>query len=631
MAQTAEKKNKAAKSSLARRSQVATKRRLPENNSKRNASLSAVKASSLRLTESADAKQLVQFNRCLELALNNMVRGLSMFDANQRLIVCNNVYQEIYELPERLTRPGTHLSELVRNHVKRETGLDNPAERKKQSAWIKQHVAALARGTTFTHTQYLKSGRIVLVTNKPLEGGGWVDIQEDITERRQAEQKIYWLSRHDPLTETANRLQFHEALNEALRNLGPGRGLVLHWIDLDRFKSVNDTLGHPVGDALLKSVAKRLQKAVRKGDIVARLGGDEFAVLQVPTSRASKADAARMAKRLLSAIGEPHALAGQPVSCGASIGIAFAPHDGRTAEDLLKAADLALYAAKTNGRGNATFYDPSFAIGATSRYELQSNLRGAVDQNQLELYFQPLVDTDNREVVAFEALLRWHHPTRGLISPVDFIPIAEETGLIVEIGEWALLRACEEATRWPSSLRVSVNLSPIQFERGNIYQAVSVALKKSGLDPHRLELEITEGVLLRDEVNTRAVLHSLRALGVRIALDDFGTAYASLSYLRSFPFDKIKIDRSFVRDLDVGKQNDCAAIIQAVAGLGRQMRISTVAEGIETLDQAETVVAAGCNELQGFYFSEPVPAADVRKVLIDCQAKLGQSVRAAVA
>jgi len=574
--------------------------------------------------KAADGEPLTQLNRCLELALNNMARGLSMFDANQRLIVCNRMYEEIYDLPKHLTRAGTTLSELVRNHVRRETGLDNPKERKKQRAWINHHVAALARGETFTHTQHLKSGRVVLVTNKPLEGGGWVDIQEDITERRQAEQKIHWLARHDPLTEIANRLQFHEALDEALKTLKPNQTLALHWIDLDGFKSVNDTLGHPIGDALLKSVAKSLKRAVRKNDIVARLGGDEFAVLQAPSRVARKSDAERMAQRLLKEICKPHDIGGQQVACSASIGIAFAPLHGHTAEQLLKAADLALYKAKANGKGNASLYDADIADDVNSRYELQLDLHGALDQNQLDLFYQPLVDTEHREVIAFEALLRWHHPIRGLIPPADFIPIAEETGLIVEIGEWALRSACMEATKWPESIRVSVNLSPIQFERGNLHQSVVDALRLSGLAPHRLELEITEGVLLRDEINTRAILHNLRALGVRIALDDFGTAYASLSYLRSFPFDKIKIDRSFVRDLDVGKRKDCEAIIQAVAGLGRQMQISTVAEGIETLDQAQTVTAAGCNELQGFYFSKPVPASDVSKVLAVCRSKLGR-------
>jgi diguanylate cyclase (GGDEF)-like protein len=573
----------------------------------------------------AHVNEIDQLNRCLHVALNNMARGLSMFDKDQRLIVCNQTYQEIYELPEKLTRPGTSLAALVRNHVKRETGKDSPTEQKKQRAWIGRHVAELACGRTFTHTQHLKSGRVVLVTNKPLEGGGWVDIQEDITERRQAEQKIYWLSRHDPLTEIANRLKFQEALEKALRNLKDGCGFALHWIDLDRFKAVNDTLGHPVGDALLKSVAKRLRNAVREGDIVARLGGDEFAVLHCSADRH---DAESMSRRLLQAIGEPHPVGGQSVSCGASIGIAIAPAHGNSAEDLLKAADLALYRAKSTGRGVVAFYDPDLDDGTNSRYELQGDLRGAVDQNQLELYYQPLVNPGNRTIAAFEALLRWHHPTRGMISPVDFIPIAEETGLIVEIGVWALRQACCEATKWPQSVRVSVNLSPVQFEQGNLYQSVADALSISGLAPERLELEITEGVLLRDEVRTREVLHNLRALGVRIALDDFGTAYASLSYLRSFPFDKIKIDRSFVRDLDDAKRSDCTAIIQAVAGLGRQMQMSTVAEGIETLDQAETVMAAGCNELQGFFFSEPVPANGIDKVFALCEVKLGSSANA---
>jgi len=604
------------------RSRKLADRRISKQRSKSNHTGAAAKFPLLQPIKPSDSEQLTQLNRCLELALNNMARGLSMFDANQRLIVCNKTYEEIYDLPKHLTQPGTSLAELVRNHVKRETGLDSPKERKKQQTWIEQHVAALARGEAFSHTQHLKSGRVVLVTNRPLEGGGWVDIQEDITERRQAEQKIHWLARHDPLTEIANRLQFHEALDDALKNLGPKHGLALHWIDLDGFKSVNDTLGHPVGDALLKSVARSLQRAVRKNDIVARLGGDEFAVLQASSRVAKKVDAERMAQRLLKEICKPHDLGGQQVSCSASIGIAFAPLHGQTTEQLLKAADLALYKAKANGKGNAFLYDPIIADDVNSRYELQLDLHGALDQNQLDLYFQPLVDTDHREVIAFEALLRWHHPVRGLIPPADFVPVAEETGLIVEIGEWALRRACEEAIKWPDTIRVSVNLSPIQFERGNLHQAVVNALTLSGLAPQRLELEITEGVLLRDELNTRAILHNLRALGVRIALDDFGTAYASLSYLRSFPFDKIKIDRSFVRDLDIGKRKDCEAIIQAVAGLGKQMQISTVAEGIETLDQAQTVTAAGCNELQGFYFSKPVPAADVGKALAICRSKL---------
>ena len=566
-------------------------------------------------------KEVEQLNRWFNLALNNMVRGLSMFDDNQRLIVCNDTYREIYNLPKHLAKPGTPLSALVRHHVKRETGRDDPSELRKQREWIKHHVAELARGKTFSHTQHLKSGRIVLVTNRPLEGGGWVDIQEDITERRLAEQKISWLARHDPLTELSNRLHFREALEATLQK--PKGGFALFWIDLDYFKKVNDTHGHPAGDALLKKVAGRLRATVREKDIVARLGGDEFAILQKGVT--TVAAATRLAKRLLEALTETHVILGQKVTCSASIGITIAPRDGANAEDLLKCADLALYTAKSAGRGAYAFYTKGMEQADSDRHQLEIDLRAAVDENQLELYYQPIVDFQKQHVSGFEALMRWHHPTRGLISPDGFIPIAEESGAIVEMGAWALKRACTEAAKWPSHTRVTVNLSPVQFERGNVYQAVLDALKVSGLAPQRLELEITESVLLRDEANTHEILHSLRSLGVCIALDDFGTAYASLSYLRSFPFDKIKIDRSFVRDLDFAKRTDCVAIINAVSGLAREMKMSTVAEGVETLDHAKTVTAAGCNELQGFFFSQPVPAHDIDKVFELCREKFQEA------
>lgn len=584
----------------------------------------AIDALQTESDESKHKKELEELNRWFNIALNNMARGLSMFDAQQRLVVCNKTYREIYALPKRLARPGTTLAQLVRHHVKQETGRDGADERRKQRAWIERHVAELARGNTFTHTQHLKSGRVILVTNQPLADGGWVDIQEDITERRKAEEKISWLARHDPLTEIANRLHFREALENALQSAKPGHGFALHWIDLDRFKEVNDTLGHPVGDALLKSVAKRLVAVVREGDVVARLGGDEFAVLQAGGGEPGHAE--KLAQRILRALTEAHCALGQKVSCGASIGIALAPVHGSNAEDLLKCADLALYSAKSAGRGVIAFYEPGRQQVDATRRQLEGDMRAAVDEKQLELYYQPIVDFKKQAVAGFEALMRWHHPTFGTIAPEDFIPLAEETGAIVEMGAWALRRACSEATRWPASIRVTVNLSAVQFERGNLYQAVLTALEESGLAPQRLELEITEGVLLRDEAKTHEVLHNLRALGVRISLDDFGTAYASLSYLRSFPFDKIKIDRSFVRDLDFAKRNDCLAIIHAVSGLAHQMQMSTVAEGIETLDHAETVMAAGCNELQGFYFSKPVPAGEVDQVLAQCHAKFERAV-----
>jgi diguanylate cyclase (GGDEF)-like protein len=569
-------------------------------------------------------KELEQLNSWFGVALNNMARGLSMFDARQRLIFCNKTYQEIYELPDALTRRGTTLGKLLRFHARRETGKDGAEEIAKQRAWAEHHAENIERGKTFSQVQNLKNGRVVLVTIKPLPDGGWVDVQEDITERRKAEQQISWLAHHDPLTEIANRTHFRDALESALKDLRPTTGFALHWIDLDRFKAINDTLGHPVGDAVLQSVAKRLLASVRESDVVARLGGDEFVVLQAGVEEWHTAE--ELAQRLLRAMNEPHLILGQKVATGASIGIALAPQHGRSAEDLLKAADVALYSVKNGGRNGFAFFE---GLGHVSlaKNSLDVDLRGVVDADQLELLYQPIVDFKSATVVGFEALMRWHHPVYGTISPSKFIPKAEETGAIVEMGAWALQRACCEAMNWPSSIRVSVNLSAAQFERGNVFQAVLNAINQSGLDPRRLELEITESVLLRDEADTHETLLKLRNLGVCVALDDFGTAYSSLGYLRSFPFDKIKIDRSFVRDLDFAKRKECVAIISAVSGLARQMHMRTVAEGIETLDHAETVIAAGCDELQGYYFSPPVRAEAVPKVMDECTAQLKRCAR----
>ena len=562
-------------------------------------------------------KQIKQLNEWFGIALNNMARGLSMFDANQRLIVCNSMYREIFNLPERLTRPGTPLAEIVRYHVRQETGSDTAKDRESQTKWIEYHVAELARGKTFSDTRHLKSGRIILVTNQPMQDGGWVDLQEDITEKCQAEQKITWLARHDTLTEIANRFHFREHLDKWCQQLRPGTGFAVHWIDLDHFKGVNDTLGHPSGDALLKSVAKRVRSILREPDVVARLGGDEFAIIQ--SGARTQTQAAKLAKRVLRVIAEPHQVLGRRVQVAASLGIALAPSQGCDGDELLKNADLALYRAKASGRGTYAFYQPEQDMKTGQRRDLEGDLRVALGERQLELYYQPIVELEKKEVAGFEALMRWNHPQRGQISPSDFIPLAEETGQIVEIGAWALKQACTEAAGWPEHINVTVNLSAIQFEQGDLYEAVAAALAVSGLKPSRLELEITEGLLLRDEAATHDVLHKLRALGVRIALDDFGTAYASLSYLRSFPFDKIKIDRTFIGDLDMPKRKDCVAIIHAVAGLAKQMQMSTVAEGVETLDHLNTVSIAGCEEVQGFYFSRPVPAGEVEAVLSQCR------------
>jgi diguanylate cyclase (GGDEF)-like protein len=569
----------------------------------------------------AHTQKLAQLNAWFEVALNNMARGLSMFDADKRLIVCNAIYREIYELPEELTRPGTHISDLVSFHAKKEGGSDGVDERAHQHRWIERHVRELARGKSFTHTQYLKNGRIILVTNQPLADGGWVDIQEDVTEKTHAQERIAWLARHDPLTETANRFHLRELLDEEMKRMPAGGSLAIHWIDLDRFKHVNDTFGHAAGDALLKAVAKRMRATVRDHDFVGRLGGDEFAVIQTNLTGADQAET--LAKRLLTVLNASYRVLGQSVKVGASIGVVMAPEHGTDADVLLKKADLALYRVKSSGRGNFEFYQPCHELAPGGQVEIEDDIRTALASGQLEMHYQPIVNVKTNAVASFEALMRWRHPELGMVSPAVFIPLAEKNGAIVGMGNWAIQQACRDAATWPGGLKVTVNLSAVQFERSDPFQIIADALAASGLAPNRLEVEITETVLLRDEERTRASLMKLRGLGIGIALDDFGTAFASLSYLRNFSFDKIKIDRSFVRDMS--ERKDCLAIVNAVAGLAKSLEMSTVAEGIETSEQLAHVTQAGCNEVQGFYFSRAVPAGEVAAVVAQCERLLAST------
>jgi diguanylate cyclase (GGDEF)-like protein len=387
--------------------------------------------------------------------------------------------------------------------------------------------------------------------------------------------------------------------------------MAIHWIDLDRFKSVNDTLGHPVGDGLLKAVAKRLQRAVREKDVIARFGGDEFVVLQSPIRKTD--DANRLARRIMEALAAPFQVEGHQVDIGASIGLAIAPRDGTDADRLLKSADLALYRAKADGRGAVRAFERTMDADAQARRALELDLRRAWERGEFDIHYQPLVDLASERIMGCEALVRWHHPQRGMVSPMEFIPIAEETGLIVPLSDWVLHQACAEAMRWPNYMRLAVNLSPVQFKHRTLGASVVSALAKSGLVASRLELEITEMVLLQETEQTLSTMAQLRQLGVRLSLDDFGTGYSSLSYLRKFPFQKIKLDRSFVKDL--GRDAGSAAIVRAVAGLGADLGMSILVEGIETQEQLERVKAEGCTEGQGYLFGRPMPAQDVRAVL----------------
>ena len=420
------------------------------------------------------------------------------------------------------------------------------------------------------------------------------------------------MARHDALTRLPNRLTFHERLEQAMDMVGRGRGCAVLCLDLDRFKLVNDTLGHPIGDGLLQVAADRLRSCVREVDTVARLGGDEFTILQLTVERPE--DVELLANRIFTEFAKPFVVDGHQIVIGTSIGAALAPGDGTSAEKLLKNADIALYIAKSQGRGTVRFFEPEMDVRIQLRRTLELDLRGAVTRNEFELYYQPVFDLKAGKIFGFEALLRWHHPVRGLVAPIEFIAIAEETGLIVTIGEWVLRTACFEAKNWPGEIHLAVNLSPVQFNKGNLVATVKAALDASGLRSNRLELEITESVLLQNTTTTLTALHQLHAMGIAVAMDDFGTGYSSLSYLRSFPFDKIKIDQSFVRDIVADQE--LMSIVRAVIALARSLHIKTTAEGVETIEQLDMLREEGCTEGQGYIFSRPKLASELQ-LLID--------------
>lgn len=554
-------------------------------------------------------------NYRFDMALNNMSQGLSMFDAEQKLIVCNDRYAEIYGITPELRKPGTSLIALLEHHIAAGSAPSGSHEQ-----FIAERMAVIAERRRFSQIVDMRDGRAIAILNEPMAGGGWVSTHEDVTERRRSEAQISHMARHDSLTDLPNRILLRERMEQALACMRrDGQGFAVMCLDLDRFKTVNDTLGHPAGDALLKKVAGRLRSCVCDTDTVARLGGDEFAILQMTPGQPGAA--AALAKRIVEEIGRPFSLDGQQAMVGTSIGIALAPSDGGDPDLLFKNADMALYRAKAEGRGRFSLFEAEMDAQVQARRALELDLRNAYRSGEFELFYQPLVSFDKGEVSGFEALIRWPHPERGFVPPAEFIPIAEEIGLIGALGEWVLRKACTEAAGWPANVKVAVNLSPEQFNHGgNLVQVVMSALAGSGLTPDRLELEITESVLLAENEGTLSTLHQLRALGVRISLDDFGTGYSSLSYLRKFPFDKIKIDQSFVRELATRK--DCSAIVRAVAGLARTLGMTTVAEGVETQEQLEQLRAEGCAEVQGYLFSPPKPNSEVARLIRLCGDRL---------
>jgi len=535
--------------------------------------------------------ELVTQHAKLEAALENMNQGLCLFDSNDRLVVANRRFAELFGAPE----------------------LGASAAAVLNSSGLVGLMKLSQTDTTAVSSCSLPDGRNIAVTQRPVRTGGWVATYEDTTERRAAEARLAHLARHDQLTGLANRVVFHEHMRQVLGQERANSTVAVLCLDLDRFKAVNDALGHGAGDVVLRTVAQRLRECTRDTDLVVRLGGDEFVIVQGAASQPAAATA--LAHRLISALSQPIDIDQQQVVIGTSVGIALPEAASDTAEMLLRSADIALYRAKSDGRGTFCFFEAEMDVLVQTRRKLELELRSGLALKQFELFYQPLVNADRGGIEGFEALIRWRHPDRGLVSPALFIPVAEEIGLIGALGEWVISKACFEAVKWPGSLKVAVNLSPAQFRHRSLVEHVQAALELSGLPAGQLELEITESVLLQDDADVMKTLFALRALGVRISMDDFGTGYSSLSYLRRFPFDKIKIDQSFVQGM--ANHDDCRAIVRAVIGLGQSLKIAVNAEGVETAEQWDALRAEGCDQVQGFLFSRPCPSEDVLGMLAE--------------
>ena len=534
-------------------------------------------------------------------AMQQLPQGLCLFDAHDRLLLSNQRFQSLWELPDHLLLPGTSFAEIMAaSH-----GIETAASREQAQ------LPAGSHGRQRREWQ-LEDGTLIELALTRLADGSCLALHEDVTEQRRAQTYLAYLMTHDALTDLPNRAALHDELQQRLARNKRGEELSVLCLGLDRFKGVNELLGHPAGDALLRKVAQRLRRCTRETDFVARLGGDEFAVLQCGTPQ--PASAATLARRIIAALGMPFDFDGQRAHIGASVGIAIAPFDGAEPELLLEHADLALHRAKSDGRGVLRYYEPGMDAHIQARRALEADLRRAMALQQFHLAYQPQVDSDDGKVSGFEALLRWQHPVRGAVAPAEFIPLAEEAGVIVAMGAWVLAQACRDAATWPASIRVAVNISVLQFAGNSLVRDVMRALSDSGLDPGRLELEITESVLVREPDQALLVLRELRQRGVRTAMDDFGTGYSSLSYLRSFPFDRIKIDRSFIHDIE--SNSDAQAIVRAITGLGRSLGMATTVEGVETLGQLTAVRREGCREVQGYLFSRPRPAADVPQMIL---------------
>jgi len=543
-------------------------------------------------------------NRLFNTALAKMSQGLCMFDQKQRLLVCNDRYVEMYGLSKELAQPGTPFRKIVESRIER--GMFGGQD---ASAYLDERLASVREAVRHTRLHELSDGRIIAITHEPMEGGGWVATHDDVTYLRQIEAKLSHLARHDALTDLPNRTQLRERMTEILDGGALADGhLVVLLLEIDRFKELNDSFGSSIGDRLLQDVAQRLRRRLDDIDMVARIGGDEFVVLQVAKDAAEAADG--LAKQVHAILGTSFDIEDRSIAITTSIGVAVAPADGHEADELLKNADLALERAKRDGPGLSSFFERELDERMRARHKLEQDMRAGLRENQFELRYQPQIELEHNRIVAFEALLRWNHPERGPVSPAEFVPLAEETGFIIPLGDWVLRQACADASRWSKDVRVAVNLSVAQFRSGNVRQSVISALATSLLSPKRLELEITESVLMDNASEVAHVLGKLQELGIGIALDDFGIGYSSLSYLTRIRFDKIKIDKHFVHELR-STPNSALAVLRSVVALSKSLGIATLAEGIESKRQLARVRAEGCSEAQGFYVGRPVAADDV--------------------